>query len=112
MTLFRVAHAVPVKSDVTNQKLYYVKVQEDPPCRGSPVCGRNVSRAIIVEVMDAVEETTGSSHSPPTACTIWSQLVTTEYTHHSSDSQLPCESIVVQKTAAFENSQLLRRASE
>ena len=73
---------------------------------------RNVSRAIIVEVMDAVEETTGSSRSPPTACTIWSQLVATEYTHHNSDSQLLCESIVVQKTAAFENSQLLRRGSE
>ena len=36
----------------------------------------------------------------------------TEYTHHSSGNQLPCESIVVHKTAAFENSQLLRRASE
>ena len=40
------------------------------------------------------------------------ELVATEYTHHSSGNQLPCESIVVHKTAAFENSQLLRRASE
>ena len=46
-------------SDVTNQKHNNVEVQDDPPCRGTPVCGRNVGRTIIVEVMDAVEETTG-----------------------------------------------------
>ena len=57
---------------------------------------------MIVEVMDAVEETTGSSYPPLTVCTRWSQLVATEYTHHSSDSRLPYESIVVQETAAFE----------
>ena len=52
--------------------------------------------------MDAVEETTGGSYPQLTVFTRWSQLVATEYTHHSSDSRLPYESIVVQETAAFD----------
>ena len=75
-------------SDVTNQKHNNVRGAGRPavsrdPCLRLKRQSHNYSRGDGCRGGDH-----GSSRSPPTACTIWSQLVATEYTHHSSDSQL------------------------